>query len=74
MIYEELTKSILVFKNLSDDLINDMIDLKNNLTKEKNINLPLDLDSNFAGTENRFEVYSNKQIFDKFNKFWFDNI
>ena len=33
MIYEELTKSILVFKNLSDDLINDMIDLKNNLTK-----------------------------------------
>ena len=74
MIYEELTKSILVFKNLSDDLINDMIDLKDKLTKEKNINLPLDLDSNFVGTENRFEVYSNKQIFDKFTKFWFNNI
>ena len=48
MIYEELTKSILVFKNLSDDLINDMINLKDKLIKEKSVNLPLDLDGNFA--------------------------
>ena len=74
MIYEELTKSILVFKNLSDDLINDMINLKDKLIKEKSVNLPLDLDGNFAGTENRFEVYSDKKLFDKFNEFWFDNI
>ena len=26
------------------------------------------------GTENRFEVYSDKKLFDKFNEFWFDNI
>lgn len=74
MIYEELTKSILVFKNLSDELIEDMINLKNRLQKENRENLPLDLDGNFAGTENRFEVYSDKKLFNKFNEFWFDNI
>lgn len=67
----EITKSILLFKNiLPKPLIHK---LKQLIVEQETINV-FNLDGNFKGTKNRYEVYDSKELYDEFNKFWFDEI
>ena len=69
--YKEIADSILVFeKILPESLILNLIDL----VKPQDSLVKFKLTGNFKGTKNRYEVYDNKELFDSFNTFWFDEI